>query len=57
MNEAILTALAPHGELRAAINMSNFLEGKRGVGDDDFFTPGGNLFQNAAPRERHPARA
>ena len=28
MNEAILTALAPHGELRAAINMSNFLEGK-----------------------------
>ena len=25
MNEAILRALAPHGELRAAINMSNFL--------------------------------
>ena len=28
MNEAILTALAPHGELRAAINMSNFFKSK-----------------------------
>jgi polar amino acid transport system substrate-binding protein len=41
MDTSIIAALAPHGELRAAINMSNFLlvTGKTATGDPDGVSP------------------
>ena len=56
MNEAILTALAPHGELRAAINMSNFLlvSGRSADGGPDGLSP--DLAKEVASRLGVPCR-
>jgi polar amino acid transport system substrate-binding protein len=56
MNEAILTALAPHGELRAAINMSNFLlvSGRSADGGLDGLSP--DLAKEIARRLGVPCR-
>ncbi|MDC3286488.1 transporter substrate-binding domain-containing protein [Alphaproteobacteria bacterium] len=56
MNEAILTALAPHGELRAAINMSNFLlvSGRSADGGPDGLSP--DLAKEIARRLGVPCR-
>jgi polar amino acid transport system substrate-binding protein len=56
MNEAILTALAPHGELRAAINMSNFLlvSGRSADGGPDGLSP--DLAKEIARRIGVPCR-
>ena len=56
MNEAILRALAPHGELRAAINMSNFLlvSGRSADDSPDGLSP--DLAKEIATRLGVPCR-